>query len=171
MRTVKLPSQEELRQTFRYDPDTGKLFWLPRKGNVSWNKVFAGKESGCLDSKGYIRIRTEGRAWVAHRVIWKLVSGEDPDFIDHINGNRSDNRICNLRSVSQTENARNTAKHRTNTSGCTGVFWLKRESRWYAVISINNKRKVLGSFREKADAIAARKAAEKELGYHENHGR
>lgn len=171
MRAVKLPSQDELRQIFQYDPETGKLFWLPREGNVSWNKVFAGKEAGCLDSKGYIRIRTGGCVWVAHRVIWKFVTGEDPEFIDHINGDRSDNRLCNLRSVTQTENARNTARHRTNTSGCTGVFWHTRESRWYAVISINAKRKVLGSFRDKADAIAARKAAEKQLGYHENHGR
>lgn len=171
MRAVKLPSQDELRQIFQYEPETGKLFWLPRKDNISWNKVFGGKEAGCLDSKGYIRIRTEGRIWVAHRVIWKLVHGNDPDFIDHINGNRSDNRLENLRSVSQIENARNTARHRTNTSGHTGVYWLERESRWYAVISANAKRKVLGSFREKDDAIAARKAAERELGYHENHGR
>ena len=171
MRAAKLPSQDVLRQTFRYDPELGKLFWLPREGDVSWNKVFGGKEAGCLDSKGYVRIRTKGCVWVAHRVIWKLVHGSDPDYVDHINGVRSDNRLCNLRSVSQTENARNTAKHRTNTSGCTGVYWLARESRWYAVISINAKRKVLGSFRDKSDAIATRKAAELELGYHKNHGR
>jgi hypothetical protein len=171
MRAVKLPPQVELRQIFRYEPETGKLFWLPREGNISWNKVFGGKEAGCLDSKGYVRIRTEGRVWVAHRVIWKLVHGDDPEFIDHINGTRSDNRLENLRSVTQTENARNTARHRTNTSGCTGVFWHSRESRWYAVISVNSKRKVLGSFKDKDAAIAARKAAEQELGYHQNHGR
>lgn len=166
-----LPTQTELIEIFQHDPATGRLFWNLRPGNTSWNKVFSGKPAGCRDSKGYIRIRTNGAVWVAHRVIWKLVHGTDPDFIDHINGVRHDNRIENLRSVSQTENARNTQRKRHNTSGISGVHWVTKDQRWLASIHDKGKRINLGQFRNFEDAVAARRAGEVQYGYHPNHGR
>ena len=171
MRAAQLPTQEELSAIFDYDQTTGVLFWKPRAGDVSWNKVIGGKPSGCLDSKGYIRIRTNGAVWVAHRVIWKLIHGEDPDFIDHINGIRHDNRVGNLRSVTQTENARNTKRKRHNTSGVSGVHWRSKDQRWAATIHNEGKLIRLGQYRSFEDAVKARKTAEIKYGYHENHGR
>jgi hypothetical protein len=171
MHANTLPSQAELRAIFQHAPATGQLLWNPRPDNAAWNKVFAGKPAGCLDSKGYIRIRTNGVVWVAHRVIWKLVHGTDPDFIDHINGVRHDNRIENLRSVSQTENARNTRRKRHNTSGVSGVHWVAKDQRWLASIHDKGKRINLGQFRAFEDAVAARRAGEVKYGYHPNHGR
>lgn len=171
MRANTLPPQADLLEIFQYAPTTGQLFWNPRSGDISWNKVFAGKPAGCLDSKGYIRIRTNKAVWVAHRVIWKLVHGTDPEFIDHINGIRHDNRIENLRSVSQTENARNTRRKRHNTSGVSGVHWVTKDQRWLASIHHEGKRINLGQFRSFEDAVAARRAGETKYGYHPNHGR
>jgi hypothetical protein len=167
----QLPPQIELAAIFDFDPNQGVLFWKPRPDNIAWNKVFSGKPAGCIDSKGYIRIRTNGSVWVAHRVIWKLVHSIEPDFIDHINGIRHDNRIENLRSVTQTENARNTSRKRHNTSGVSGVHWVTKDQRWLATIHDKGKRINLGQYRNFEDAVAARHAGEVKYGYHPNHGR
>jgi len=167
----QLPPQAELAELFRYDAASGQLFWNPRPDDISWNKVFGDRPAGCIDSKGYIRIRTKGAVWVAHRVIWKLIHGVDPDFIDHINGIRNDNRIENLRSVTQTENARNTGRKRHNTSGVSGVHWVAKDQRWLATIHDKGKRINLGQYRNFEDAVAARRAGETKYGYHPNHGR
>lgn len=171
MPAIMLPSQDELQKIFTYSPTTGQLLWNPRDNDISWNKVFGNKPAGCIDSKGYIRIRTKGMVWGAHRVIWKLVYGSDPEFIDHINGIRNDNRIENLRSVSQTENARNTRRKRHNTSGVSGVHWVEKDQRWLATIHDNGKKIHLGQYRDFDSAVAARRAGEVKYGYHANHGR
>lgn len=168
---LPLPPTEALRAMFRYDAKAGKLYWLPRPDDPRWNRVFAGKEAGGMDGKGYIRIRTDGNNWNAHRVIWKLVHDEEPEFVDHISGDRADNRLTNLRSVDKAENARNTRLGRNNTSGHNGVHWVTREQRWRACIYVGGRKLSLGDFAEKHGAVAARKAAEVEHGYHPNHGR
>ena len=91
--------------------------------------------------------------------------------IDHVNGDRSDNRVVNLRSVAHQENHRNRAIPKSNTSGVMGVYWGKRDRKWYAQIKINGKKKHLGSFSCKKKAIQARKKAEIDYGFHANHGR
>ena len=88
-----LPSQAELQEVFSYDPATG---YLLRRG----------KRAGCRRPNGYRAVRFPGRGvFLEHRLIWKLVKNSDPDTIDHLNGVRDDNRIENLRAVSQQENA------------------------------------------------------------------
>jgi hypothetical protein len=171
MRGLPLPPTDVLRSMFRYDAETGKLYWLPRPSDPRWNRVFAEKEAGGIDGKGYVRIRTEGNNWNAHRVVWKLVYDEEPEFVDHINGDRADNRLVNLRSVTQTENARNTKVKRHNTSGVSGVHWRTKDRRWAATIHDSGVLVRLGQYREFADAVAARKKAEVKYGYHPNHGR
>jgi hypothetical protein len=181
----QLPSIELLRKLLRYEPETGKLFWLerppsmfpdgkqPAKHNAAiWNGKHAGKEAFTANcGQGYragalfsVKVR-------AHRVAWAMHYGEwSKETIDHINGNRSDNRICNLRHVTIGENNKSLAMRVGNKSGVTGVSWCKRDNRWYACINDNGASKFLGRFDSFEDAVSARVAAAKELGYSERHG-
>lgn len=102
---------------------------------------------------------------------WFIVYKEIPDQVDHINHVRNDNRIGNLRNVSPTENGRNKDLCSDNKSGVNGVSWHKRDKRWRAHIVIARKQIHLGNFINKEDAIAARFAADKEIGFHPNHGK
>ena len=155
-----LPSRLRLNQLFVYE--NGKLF-----NRIDRGRGRKGQEAGTFCEDGYRYIRVDRKKYLAHRIAWKLLYGEDPEEIDHINGNRSDNRITNLRSVSRLENMRNRKRASHNTSGVTGVCWYKNRSKWRAYIS----EELLGDFDKFEDAVAARKQAEKEYGYHPNHGR
>ena len=179
-----LPSPEFLHKLLRYEPDTGKLFWRERPldsfiaGKYSqsrkmntWNKSWAGKEAFTYLSHGYNQGSILGRLSMAHRVIWALNFGEWPaDQIDHINGVRNDNRIENLRSVTNRGNARNQKLKATNTSGFCGVVWAKGSRKWGAQITIDGRNVWLGLFDNKNDAAKARSEAETHYGFHENHG-
>lgn len=163
----KLPPQDYLNKMFRYDEQSGKLY---RRISVNYNAQ-AGDEVGCKDTYGYLQAWVDGNLCKVHRVIWKMVYGVDPNQIDHIDGNPSNNRTENLRSVSQNENLKNSKIHKYNTSGTTGVRYYKPRKKWNARININSESKHLGYFSDKQDAISARKTAEIKYGYHENHGR
>src|SRR5690606_11618117 len=120
---------------------------------------------------GYREVGIDGRLYKAHRVIWLYIAGEWPDEIDHINGDRSDNRFANLRAVSRAENMRNKRSYKNNRSGQNGVSWHNQDRRWIAYITINGKFKRLGGFINKDDAIAARLKAEAEYGlFQKRHG-
>lgn len=181
-----LPSPEVLRQLLRYEPETGKLFWKergpewfktkdrrgPEWAMRGWNSAFAGKEAFTTLTNGYRQGSVFGRGCLAHRLIWAIVHGEHPpEEIDHINGNRSDNRISNLRSVSSLDNAKNICRRSDNSSGTTGVMWNRASGKWRARIMVDQKEIHLGQFADIQAAIAARKAAEWKLGFHPNHGR
>lgn len=136
-----------------------------------WNKRFAGKPA--LNNKtnaGHLGGYLLNRQVCAHRIIWTMLTGEQPNgVIDHINGDPSDNRRRNLRCVSHAVNLRNQKMRSTNTSGAMGV--RRENNRWSARITANGVERHLGTFDEKSDAIAARKAAERMHGFHQNHGR
>lgn len=108
-----------------------------------------------------------------HRVIWQIHHGEIPPGlrIDHINGNRTDNRIENLRTVSITDNNRNAKLQHLNRSGIHGVYFLKKSSSFRVTIGVDGKCLTLGHFKCFLDAAAARKSAELWYGFHPNHGR
>lgn len=168
------------RELFRYDPETGLLYWQQRSLHHfkdrsywrRWNAKWAGKETSSISPTGYKRLNYRGQFYLVHRVVWLVVHGEWPDVIDHVNGIKQDNRLVNLRAVSQCENARNARLFTTNTSGVVGVSFDARDNRWHAYIGVGkNHRQSLGHFKTKEEAIAARRAAELVLGYHENHGR
>jgi hypothetical protein len=165
--TRPLPfSQEYLKQRFDYDPSTGRLVWRSAKSTVR------GKEAGTIAPSGYRLVSLGNRAWVAHRLIWVIVHGIGPDGeIDHVNGNRSDNRIENLRCVSRTDNGRNCAVSKRNTSGVLGVSWYARSRKWLAQIKVDRRQIFLGYFDSLSCAKAARSAADIKYGFHPNHGR
>lgn len=170
-----------LHDIFEYAPESGKLFWKERSELIDprpqqrklFNARFAGKEAfTSKNSEGYFCGKLLGVSMKAHTVIWAYYTGEWPDGeIDHIDGDRGNNRIENLRCVDKSTNQRNASRREDNTSGQVGVSFHKASGRWNARISTNGRRVFLGSFPEFEDAVAARKAAEAELGYHENHGR
>lgn len=177
---AKEPSIEFLRECFSYNPETGVIIWLPRprihfateRVFKTWHSRFCGKLAGGVNSKGYIEIGMQGRLMKAHRIAWALSYGEYPSGdIDHINGVRDDNRLVNLRDVTRRGNCRNSARHKNNNSGISGVHWHARDNRWVAAINFAGMQRHLGYYKFLIDAAAARKSAELKYGYHENHGR
>lgn len=160
-----------LRDLLEYSPETGELRWKPR-GKRDFDTQFAGKPALiCPDKDGYLKGTVKFRYVKAHRVAWAIYHGEWPEIVDHINGNITDNRISNLRSVDSAESSRNKPRMRSNKSGVVGVCWSTQDKRWLASIRVNGRLICLGYFREFDAAVTARKAGEREYGYHENHGR
>ena len=174
---------EMLREVLRYEPETGRLFWLERTPDMvagkvsdpeawcaSWNSINAGRQAFTLtDTQGYKAGKVYGRRLPAHRVVWAVVHGEWPGQIDHINGDRTDNRMINLRNVSGAQNMKNKRLYARNVTGVSGV--RRRGPRWEVTIGIGGRSEWLGSFSDMDEAIAVRRAAEARVGYHENHGR
>lgn len=172
---------KELPNILEYNQETGLLFWktMPRRlfgtdmHHKAWNTNYAGKQAfTARHGAGYRHSSIKGKNYLAHRVIWALQTGNWPKGqIDHINGDRSDNRWENLRDVSPGENHMNTRICKQNKSGHIGVFWNAANRKWRADICKDGCSYRLGEFSKKEDAVAARKSAERELGFHPNHGR
>lgn len=159
---------EELKTLVGYDPETGAMWWLPRQDDCSarkgearrWNARFAGKPIGTVSTYGYLVACIHDKQVKMHRVAYALHHGEWPiGQIDHINRDRADNRICNLRDVSTRENALNRNKSSRNKSGVVGVC-RSNYGTFIAYISAPGRRKHLGTFKCFGRAVMARKAAE-----------
>ena len=153
-----------------------ELFEL-RGDNLFWRESSKGRgdistPAGGFKLTGYRSIQVKGKRYLTHRLIWLYVYGKFPDDqIDHINGRPSDNRLENLRDVTQQENNKNQKKPCTNKSGHLGVCWHKNTEKWSARIDVDGVNKYLGLFNVLEDAVAVRQAASIEHGYHKNHGR
>ena len=157
---TEMPSIEDLRSWLVYEEHTGRLFSKKRNKYVFLNKHHSGYLKGAIGS----------RTFTAHRVCVALKMGYWPEGeVDHINGVKNDNRWENLRVVNKSENQRNARKRKDNKSGVTGVFQRKSGS-WCAYINNETKKLFLGTFKTYGEAVAARKAAEKTLGYTDRHG-
>ena len=184
----KIPSADFLRTIFSYNPDTGELRWKPRTPDTFdsvegskytaesrcriFNSKFAGKLAGSVGACGYITVQLNGQHLKAHRIIFVMMTGEQPkDEIDHINHCRSDNRWSNLRDVSKRQNSLNQKRHSTNSTGVTGVSYLKNISKYVAYICKDNEQIRIGYYESLDDAAEARRLAEIEYGFHPNHGR
>lgn len=126
--------------------------------------VKAGDVAGVLDSRGYRQIGVGGRVYLAHRLIWAYVTGVWPTtLIDHINGNRDDNRWDNLREATPSENKANSKLMRTNTSGLKGAFFRKDIGRWVATIGKHRTRRHIGFYDSAEEAHAAYAAEARRL--------
>ena len=160
--------KEYYNEYFKYDSNEGSLVYKKIPKGVSKSKLNC--EAG-TKNMGYRSIQIKGKAYLAHRLIWFCEKGYQPEYIDHINGNKLDNRLSNLRSVSYIENNKNAAMRSDNKSGQTGVCWCKRELSWRVTININKKQKHIGMYKDLQEAIEVRKEAEIKYDFHENHGR
>jgi len=174
-------SKKLLRECFIYDKSTGLLAWKTRpsshfkseRNRKAFNSRMSGKTAGSVDIQtGYIKLSISDKTYYAHRIIMELSGFDTKGFqIDHINGNKSDNRLCNLRVVDGEGNAKNQKRATNNSSGHIGVTWSKDRFKWRAAISINKKLTHIGYYDSIEDAVSARKSMELENGYHSNHGR
>lgn len=155
-----LPGADELRALFSYDPETGQLFWRSRPDReLRWNSRFVGKIAGGLDRHGTcVTVRVKGIGHMkAHRVIWKMVHGDEPAEIDHIDGNHINNRLSNLRAADRASNQCNVAGWCR--SGLKGAYYDKRRKYWYSRIKADGRDVVLGKFDNADDAHLAYAAA------------
>jgi hypothetical protein len=161
-------SKDRLRALFEYDPATGSLISKQKRSSIS-----VGDACGHIASDGYVYHRVDGKEYLVHRLIWVWHFGEIPiaSNIDHINGIKNDNRIANLRLVTQAENQKNKRLQKNNTSGFNGVSWDGSRNKWRVQISLRGHRVLIGEFSTKSAAIRARKQANLQHGFHQNHGR
>lgn len=148
-------TQQELKELLSYDPLTGIFTWKPRiiTNNSQFNIQRAGKPAGCIDNFGYVIIkrRVDGKIqnFKAHRLVWLYMYGHFPEqFIDHIDGNRTNNKLSNLRECSSAENSQNFIKATSKSeTGLLGVVNYKRGKKAFgATIKVNGKQKHLGMF-------------------------
>jgi hypothetical protein len=138
-----LPSVELIKTLLEYSPETGIFYWKDNRGA----KGCKGKQAGTL-SRGYINIHINGKDFRAHRLAWLFVTEEDPaeKQIDHINGNKSDNRFVNLRLATNSQNACNRSTSKRNKSGFKGVSYSRKNEAWKADARIDGIAHHLGYF-------------------------
>jgi HNH endonuclease len=160
-----LPCPTRLRLSLQYEAETGEIVRIRGSRGIG-KKTFA-----TPPVYGYLQGGIFGGVFATHRVIWAIAHGYWPKQIDHINGIRTDNRLCNLREVDDAENRKNMAIRSDNSSGYHGVRLNTTTNKWRAEIRVAQKNIHIGCYSSKSDAIAARKAAEIALGFHQNHGR
>jgi hypothetical protein len=163
-----------------FDYKDGVLYWKPRRvGEFRsvrafkiWNARFCGKAAGSCDKLGYLTIgvtkQGKEKRYGAHRLVWAWHYGVWPkEHIDHIDHDKKNNRIENLRDVTRVENLRNASLRSNNKSGVPGVGWRAKTKKWSVTIGS----RYLGEYQTFEEAVSMRKEAEKAHGYHANHGK
>jgi hypothetical protein len=152
-------TQERVKQLFTYDRATGNLYWKPRRG------VAAGREAGCVSMRdGYRRVGIDFTDHLVHRIVWLCETGEfPPEVLDHINMDKLDNRIENLRLATKSQNGFNRLRSKRNNSGYKGVCYDKSRGDYLAKICVNYKQINIGRFANPEDAHAAYTAAAEKL--------
>lgn len=160
------PPQDKLLDLFQYEE--GVLY----RNIATCPTVKEGDIAGTKSKRGYWDIRVEGKLYRRSRIVYAMHHGKCPTHlqIDHVNRNKEDDRIQNLRLVTNQENCRNKGIKSTNKSGVTGVYWSKATKKWAASIVADTKERRIGYFDTIEKATEARKKAEKRYGYHSNHG-
>lgn len=157
-------TQQDLLKVFEYNENTGEL-------THKWDTHHSHKGDvvGFMYKHGYRGVCIGRKQYLLHRVIWFMQTGKWPEQIDHIDHDKSNNRWNNLREVTNRDNALNCSKASNNTSGVQGIRILP-SGKFCAYIMVHRKQISLGSYEKLEDAIAARKAAELQHGFHVNHG-
>ena len=151
---------DRARELFNYDQSTGILTWSRDKGRGK-----AGEQAGTQTPYGYIRTHVDGHNYLVHRIIWLIIYGEWPKYeIDHINFNKSDNRLCNLRDATHSTNQENIYRPRANNKlGLIGVVHEKKTNKYVARIRVKGDVIQLGYFAYKEDAANAYLLAKRKL--------
>lgn len=181
-RIRKLPTLKFLSECFSYNPKTGVLRWkvrpkahfteenFPERGWKRFNSTWAGEIAGYVSAN--VRYRVVGigehRNYLVHRIIMKLMTGKEPlATIDHIDGDKFNNRWANLRDATMPEQGGNRVVSRNNTSGYRGVSWVSTgRKHWRAEIMRNGVSRYLGAFTTPEAAAAAYEIAARKI-----HGR
>ena len=157
-----LPSQEELRRLFDYDADAGVLRWRHRpECDARRNNRFTGAIAGSPGGNGHLTVAIDGRVFLVHRLILKMLHNEEPSAIDHVDGNPANNRELNLRAATRSENMCNSRRRRRKPLP-KGVF-PGRGGHFFARIRKDNQNHHLGTFDTVEAAHAAYCAAAREL--------
>lgn len=147
---TEILTQARLKELLHYDPEAGTMTWLR-----------TGKRAGTQHRLGYRNVMLAGRTYAEHRLAWFWTHGVWPAHdLDHINRQRNDNRLCNLREATRSENCQNQPVRKTNKSGVTGVYFHKLTCKWVASINVAKKQIHLGLFNSLAAAVQARRNAE-----------
>lgn len=162
---------EEVARLFTYDRETGVLYWRIRNRNTIRRNYVAGSIKGAKE--GYRRVGIKGKIYKEHRIITMLCFGHIPENaeIDHINHVRDDNRLANLRFVTGSDNRKNQSVSSKNTTGVTGVYFSKARKKYVAQISVDWETIYLGMFDTLEGAAEARRQADKEFNFNNNHGK
>jgi len=136
--------QQKIREYFDYSD--GVLYWKTKTAHC----VKVGQPAGTLDKRtGYHRVRVDSKFQKTHRVIFLYHHGYLPDFVDHIDGNKTNNKIENLRGATFSQNCMNQKISTRNTSGTKGVMWHKRDKKWVVQLRVNSKCHSFGYFDDK----------------------
>ena len=153
-------SADRLRELLDYNHETGALTWRVARGA----KAKAGTVAGSPNSKGYLTVKVDNKTYRAHRLAWLMFHGSLPElFIDHVNGDKLDNRICNLRAATNSENQQNKLRARRDSlSGLLGVY-THENGRWRSSIKVDGKQKHLGCFDTPEEAHSVYLKAKAEL--------
>lgn len=161
----------EALELFRYDYETGDLYWRRRFSNRVPKTLEAGTQRKS-NSDGYRQVSIKGKKYLVHRIVMLMCYGfygEGLD-VDHINHVRNDNRLFNLRFVTRSENSKNKSVSSKNTSGVTGVCFSKAHRKYIAQIGVNRKLIYLGMFDTLEEAAEARRQADRKYKFNNNHG-
>lgn len=150
---------EDARRYFDYDQSTGIMRWKEKLSKYS--RIKPGDIVGYKNSQGYLQLGFAGKTYKVHRTAWMVFYGEVPEVIDHINGNKTDNRISNLRSVDNRTNNQNKIHNRNGK--LLGCHFRKDRNLWRAEIRINGENIRLGHYTTEREAHEAYKKAHREM--------
>lgn len=144
-------TQEDFGSMFDYKE--GKLHWKKKRAN---GKIKAGAVAGCTNERGYVQLHIGNKIYYAHRIIYLLVTGELPEYIDHRDGNQGNNHIDNLRPCTLSQNQYNRKAKKESVTGKKGIAYDRKAKLYKPCVKVKGKDKVLGYYKRLQDAVNAR---------------